>query len=73
MRQAARRNTFTGKTYNSLENISQFFGERGMPFNAADSRRRSRIGAAAVPRPAAASQAAARGAARRRRRGARRA
>jgi DNA helicase-2/ATP-dependent DNA helicase PcrA len=31
-RQAARRNTFTGKTYNSLENISQFFGERGIPF-----------------------------------------
>ena len=34
VRQAARRNTFTGKTYNSLENISQFFGERGMPFPA---------------------------------------
>ena len=34
VRQAARRNTFTGKTYNSVENISQFFGERGMPFNA---------------------------------------
>jgi DNA helicase-2/ATP-dependent DNA helicase PcrA len=33
-REAARRNTFTGKTYNSLENISQFFGERGMQFNA---------------------------------------
>ena len=36
VRQAARRNTFTGKTYNSVENISQFFGERGMPFNAAN-------------------------------------
>ena len=24
-----KRNTFTGKTYNSLDNISQFFGERG--------------------------------------------
>jgi DNA helicase-2/ATP-dependent DNA helicase PcrA len=34
VRQAARRNTFTGKTYNSIENISQFFGDRGMPFNA---------------------------------------
>jgi DNA helicase II / ATP-dependent DNA helicase PcrA len=33
VRQAAQRNTFTGKTYNSLENISQFFGERGLPFN----------------------------------------
>ena len=33
MRQSAKRNTFTGKTYNSIENISQFFGDRGMPFN----------------------------------------
>ena len=32
VRQSARRNTYTGKTYNSLDNISQFFGERGMPF-----------------------------------------
>jgi DNA helicase II / ATP-dependent DNA helicase PcrA len=31
--QAARRNTFTGKTVNSLENIHQFFGERGKSFN----------------------------------------
>jgi DNA helicase-2/ATP-dependent DNA helicase PcrA len=34
VRQSAQRNTFTGKTYNSLENISQFFSERGMPFKA---------------------------------------
>ena len=33
-RQSARRNTYTGKTYNSLENISEFFGERGIAFNA---------------------------------------
>jgi len=33
VRQAAKRSTFTGKTYNSLENINQFFGERGLPFN----------------------------------------
>jgi DNA helicase-2/ATP-dependent DNA helicase PcrA len=33
VRQAARRNVFTGKTYNSVENVAQFFGERGMPFN----------------------------------------
>jgi len=33
-RQTVRRNTYTGKTYNSLENISQFFGERGLPFKA---------------------------------------
>ncbi len=32
VRQSAKRNTFTGKTYNSLENISQFFSERGIPF-----------------------------------------
>jgi DNA helicase-2/ATP-dependent DNA helicase PcrA len=33
VRQSARRNTFTGKTYNSVENISQFFGDRNIPFN----------------------------------------
>ena len=45
-RLAARRNTFTGKTYNSLENISQFFGERGKPFDP-----KARPGALAPPRP----------------------
>ena len=35
VRQSAKRNTYTGKTYNSLDNISQFFGERGMPFKPA--------------------------------------
>jgi len=34
VRQSAQRNTFTGKTYNSLENISQFFAERGAAFPA---------------------------------------
>jgi DNA helicase-2/ATP-dependent DNA helicase PcrA len=34
VRQSARRNTYTGKTYNSMENISQFFAERGIPFTA---------------------------------------
>jgi len=33
VRQSAKKNTYTGKTYNSMENISQFFGERGIPFN----------------------------------------
>jgi DNA helicase-2/ATP-dependent DNA helicase PcrA len=33
-RQTARRSTFTGKTYNSVSNISQFFEQRGMPFGA---------------------------------------
>jgi DNA helicase-2/ATP-dependent DNA helicase PcrA len=32
VRQSAQRNTFTGKTYNSLENISQFFADRGVAF-----------------------------------------
>ncbi|MBC8166922.1 MAG: UvrD-helicase domain-containing protein, partial [Bryobacteraceae bacterium] len=31
VRDSARRNLYTGKTYNSVENISQFFNERGMP------------------------------------------
>jgi DNA helicase-2/ATP-dependent DNA helicase PcrA len=31
-RQSARRNTYTGKTYNSLDNISNFFSERGLPY-----------------------------------------
>ena len=31
VRDAVRKNLFTGKTYNSVENISQFFAERGMP------------------------------------------
>jgi DNA helicase-2/ATP-dependent DNA helicase PcrA len=30
VRQGARKNLFTGKTYNSLQNITQFFQERGM-------------------------------------------
>jgi len=34
VRQSAQRNTYTGKTYNSFANISQFFSERGIPFNA---------------------------------------
>jgi DNA helicase-2/ATP-dependent DNA helicase PcrA len=29
VREAARRNLYTGKTYNSVENIQQFFNERG--------------------------------------------
>lgn len=31
VRESARRNLYTGKTYNSVENISQYFQERGMP------------------------------------------
>jgi len=35
VQQSARKNLYTGKTYNSLDNISQFFGERGMNFPSA--------------------------------------
>jgi DNA helicase-2/ATP-dependent DNA helicase PcrA len=31
VRDAAQRNLYTGKTYNSVENIRQFFAEKGMP------------------------------------------
>jgi DNA helicase II / ATP-dependent DNA helicase PcrA len=31
VREAAKRNLYTGKTYNSVENIQQFFNERGAP------------------------------------------
>jgi DNA helicase II / ATP-dependent DNA helicase PcrA len=31
VRESAKRNLYTGKTYNSVENISQYFKERGMP------------------------------------------
>ncbi len=31
VREAVKRTTYTGKTYNSLENIAQFFSERGLP------------------------------------------
>ncbi len=31
VRETAKRNMYTGKTYNSLENISQFFEQRGLP------------------------------------------
>ena len=33
VRQSVRRATYTGKTYNSLQNISEFFSERGIAFN----------------------------------------
>ena len=48
VRQTAKRNMFTGKTYNSLENISQFFGERGMSFKQPGAHARAAC-ASAVP------------------------
>ncbi len=49
VRQSAKRNTFTGKTYNSLDNISQFFAERGVAYPAPKSQQ-------VVPRPAMAAK-----------------
>jgi DNA helicase-2/ATP-dependent DNA helicase PcrA len=31
VRESVKRNMYTGRTYNSVENIAQFFSERGMP------------------------------------------
>ena len=44
VRQSVKRNTFTGTTYNSLENITQFFESRGIDFPPA--------GRQKIPRPA---------------------
>jgi DNA helicase-2/ATP-dependent DNA helicase PcrA len=33
VRQGAKKNLYTGKTYNSLSNISQFFSDRGIPMS----------------------------------------
>jgi DNA helicase-2/ATP-dependent DNA helicase PcrA len=50
VRETARRNLYTGKTYNSVENIKQFFSEKGMPAP------QGLTGAAARPAPVASSQ-----------------
>ena len=44
VRETAKRNLYTGKTYNSVENIQQFFAERGQPAQAS------------APKPAAVAQ-----------------
>ena len=51
VRQSAQRNTFTGKTYNSIANISQFFNERGIPFNAPKQGGQPAPESVAAPRP----------------------
>jgi DNA helicase-2/ATP-dependent DNA helicase PcrA len=45
VRETVKKNLYTGKTYNSLENIQQFFSERGMPAPRG-------IANAATPKPA---------------------
>ena len=57
VRESAKRNLYTGKTYNSVENISQFFKERGMPSPSGIEQARARegnAGAAGSMRPASA-------------------
>jgi DNA helicase-2/ATP-dependent DNA helicase PcrA len=57
VRESAKRNLYTGKTYNSVENISQFFAERGMPppagIQQAQARQQGGGAAPAKPAPAA--------------------
>jgi DNA helicase-2/ATP-dependent DNA helicase PcrA len=50
VREMARRNTFTGKTYNSVENIAEFFTARKVPVSPP----KARPPAAPPPRPPAA-------------------
>jgi DNA helicase II / ATP-dependent DNA helicase PcrA len=55
VRESVKRNLYTGRTYNSLDNIAQFFAERGMP--APSGIARAREAAPRTPPPARASGA----------------
>ena len=53
VRETAKRNLYTGKTYNSVENIQQFFSEKGMPLPAGlQAKTQPARPAAASPAPA---------------------
>jgi DNA helicase-2/ATP-dependent DNA helicase PcrA len=52
VRESAKRNVFSGKTYNSLENISQFFAERGIAAPRPPKPAAPAPSPAALPRPA---------------------
>ena len=56
VREAAKKNLYTGKTYNSIENINQYFAEKGTPMPAMIPRPQAAqtqvAPAAAAPRPA---------------------
>jgi DNA helicase-2/ATP-dependent DNA helicase PcrA len=54
VRESAKRNLHTGRTYNSLDNIAQFFAARGMPVPSGIARAQQ---AAPPPKPPAASTA----------------
>ncbi len=54
VRESVKRNLYTGRTYNSVENIAQFFAERGMPPPSGFTRRAQPVNAqepAAPPQP----------------------
>jgi DNA helicase-2/ATP-dependent DNA helicase PcrA len=50
VRETARRNLYTGKVYNSVDNIRQFFNEKGMPAPAGLTSHAAAAPAGAVPR-----------------------
>lgn len=51
VRESVKKNLFTGKTYNSVDNISQFFADRGMPAPRAFTPPAAAPAAAAPPAP----------------------
>jgi DNA helicase-2/ATP-dependent DNA helicase PcrA len=51
VRDSAKRNLYNGKTYNSVDNIAQFFAERGMPPPSGFTRRPEQNKQAAPPVP----------------------
>ncbi len=58
VREAARRHTFTGKTYNSIDHIQQFFADRGMRGPAVGASTRPPAAPPPAAKPAAPSPAA---------------
>lgn len=54
VRESAKRTTYTGKTYNSQENIAQFFRERGIPYRGSNPAPPAPAAAASAPAPAVA-------------------
>ncbi len=51
VRQSVKRNLYTGRTHNSLDNIAQFFAERGMPVPTGIARAQQSTTRAASPAP----------------------
>lgn len=52
VRESVKKNLYTGRTYNSIDNISQFFAERGMPPPSGLTRRPPQAPAPSVPQSA---------------------